>query len=928
MTVYPLSVLSKLIRISRQLMLSLLIVIIFPSQAFSNPQIDYLANAPSIAQDKQGFIWIASHKGLLRYDGSNTINFSNNNKTWPIPFTWIHNISLNNGKLIISSESRGLWEFDPKSAQVAPINVDSESKTIYNAIHFKGKYYVYSPNNLYSFTPSNSTTQLLAKNTVLRDIKHTGKYLYFSSHKGLYRLVDSRLELIIGDSINAIESVGNGLVAITENSIHYIDDDNNSLTIPVNAKINTITREFDSDNFYILTEKGKIEKYHALTLRKLTHDYPSVKPTRARAIFHDSSGVLWILDNLGVQQLSTVTTKNHPLVFDIANNANEIELLDNQIIIGSYGQGLHNFNGNVLNKGANNALSTKAKKTMDLLTIGSDVYIASFDGLWRYSLANKTAEPIDFTTTRPILLKLKEKDKLLYIASNDLGFYIYDLNTQTIIEHVNEGLSSKEVIDILPVDDGNIWLATSLGVDIFNRSSKTIKNLDIPGPGKVISLQLADNKIFAATKGDGMFVFNKQGELLARFAVAVNFNHMAIFNNEIWAPATHGLYRIVPETYRITMVPDTEQYSFTDRPVLLNDKLYIPHYGGVLEVPLTVQNKFQPNVYISKTIISGQEYLLNKSIDVDSPNDVITLELASLDFRPGQEKQFKYQINGGIWHPVSGNQLTLTGMASGTYKIEIMATNSMGEWSNNRAYTEIHVAYPWYWTPQIRVLYAITVFSIICMTIWLLYLRARSISHIHQLLAVDIKNRGKVALNVSQKLTIADQLLTENHENSNTEKIKQLLTQSITELNTNLKSTEPNSLYGNSLLVALPYLSDYIHKKYHININHKLNIDENNINDEMQADIYKIIYEAINSAILNGDGRNFTITLQEFKHKLWINIGDDANSFTQFKSKINFDMAMYYIRQIANKYNASINTFEEDDNGSQLVIIIPLMDIS
>jgi hypothetical protein len=36
-------------------------------------------------------------------------------------------------------------------------------------------------------------------------------------------------------------------------------------------------------------------------------------------------------------------------------------------------------------------------------------------------------------------------------------------------------------------------------------------------------------------------------------------------------------------------------------------------------------------------------------------------------------------------------------------------------------------------------------------------------------------------------------------------------------------------------------------------------------------------------------------------------------------------MAIYYIRQIAKKYNASVNTFEDQGEGSQLTISFPLM---
>ena len=75
---------------------------------------------------------------------------------------------------------------------------------------------------------------------------------------------------------------------------------------------------------------------------------------------------------------------------------------------------------------------------------------------------------------------------------------------------------------------------------------------------------------------------------------------------------------------------------------------------------------------ISQTTVSGKTYLLNKTIQNASSNDVITLDLASLDYRAGQNKQFKYQINNGKWHLISGNQITLTGLASGSYYLTIM----------------------------------------------------------------------------------------------------------------------------------------------------------------------------------------------------------------------------------------------------------------
>jgi hypothetical protein len=104
----------------------------------------------------------------------------------------------------------------------------------------------------------------------------------------------------------------------------------------------------------------------------------------------------------------------------------------------------------------------------------------------------------------------------------------------------------------------------------------------------------------------------------------------------------------------------------------MDNKIYASHYGGVIEVPLIIEDQIDTKTFISKTIVSGKAKLLCDVIDIDSPNDIVTFELASLDFRPGQDKQFKYQINGGYWNDINGSQLTLTGLSSGAYHIEIM----------------------------------------------------------------------------------------------------------------------------------------------------------------------------------------------------------------------------------------------------------------
>ena len=921
-------------RLKCSLPLFSLIFFFLHAQATHFNEINSLRNTTDIVQDQHGFIWLSGPQGLSRFNGNNLTHFANNSHDWQIPFIWTNSLSQSDDKLVIGTESHGLWELDTKTGKTYHIATTIPSKTIYHAIKHDGHYYIYTvnPRSLYRFTPGSKITSSLKENVLIKDFLTLQDRLYFYNKQGVFEITATEIIPKYKGQIKLATTTQNKIVIVTNDEIVAIDTNNNAEKRKLPKNVTAISATSTLKNFYLATSRGEI-KHFSESLKQLTHKYGKTQLKNVHKIYQDDSGLLWLISNQGIETLTQNFNVNHEKVFNSAKmNAIDISILNEELIIGSYGAGLHDFIGNspVFVKDINKGLPSKALKVMDIESVADQAFVATFDGLWRYKMANNSYQKLDIGNNDQILLKLKHLDNSLYIGTDANGFIIYDLATNQVKRMVGkeQPFSSPEILDLLPLNDGTVWLATAKGVDVYNPANQSIDQITIPISSKAISLAINENKIFVATKGNGIFIYNREKELLGHIAQNKNFTYIRKLRDKIWAPSEQGLYTISPHDYRITLVPGTEDFSFSSEPVLLNDTVYAPHYGGVLEIPLTNKSKFSPKVYISKTTVSGQSYLQNKAIKVKSPNDVITLELASLDYRPGQEKDFKYQINGGSWNPVNGNQLTLTGLASGMYHIEIMATNSLGQWSTNKAFTEISVAYPWYWTPQIRIIYAVTFAGFIFMVFWLLYLRAKSIKHIHQVLSSDIKNRGKVALTISQNLNFAIELLGRDRQESE-EKLQatKLLQQSIKELNSNLKTTEPDSLYGNSLGVALPFFCDYIHKKYHINVQSKLTIDEASLSYELQSDIYKITYEAITSAILNGDGRNFAIKIQEVKNKIWLTINDDGNSFTQFNNKINFDMAMYYIRQIANKYNATVNTYDENEAGSQLAISIPLMDI-
>jgi ligand-binding sensor domain-containing protein len=889
-----------------------------------------------VIQDHDNYVWFAGHDGLTRFDGNNVINFSSYNEQLSIPFTWVHDITREGNHFIISTESHQLWQFSPETGETTKININLPNESIYNIDIYKGNYYFNTSKNVYVHSPLNKKNSLLAKDINISYIKSTEKNLYVAGRHGLYRLEDGGFTLILTEHIYSITPINKGILVLTEDNIIHIGDDG-SRNIRSNIYNDVISTKSNDNQALLLNNKGEISIFSIPLLKELKHSYPKIEPLVPKEFIQDSSNTLWINSNKGLKKISPSSIKNHHKIYNIATNANEIELFNNDIVIGTYGGGIYSANNSADNISSkiNPYLTLLGKKTMDLLAIEDSLYIATFDGVWVYNSSNETVKKLGFLDNNKIILKLTKNQNYLYIATNDNGFYTYNLSTKKIVDNidVNQGISSSEIIDVMTLDNHRIWLATPNGIDIYNKYTRINKKIELPVRNKVISFATHNNKVYAATKGDGIFVLNFHGDILSRIAKGIDFSMISTINDEIWAPAQQGLYRINTQDNSVSLVPNTEQYTFTDRPIKRDNTVFIPHYTGLLEVPLTQIDKFNPKVSISQVTVSGESTLTHKNIEVKSENDVVSLSLASLDFRSGKDKKFKYQINSGKWNDVHGSQLTLTGLQSGIYKLGIRGTNSLGQWSDHLAYTEIKVAYPWYLTPSMKVFYIVTSCVLFITISLLLYLRFKSIRHIHTLLSNDIKNHSKVTFNIERNLIKAKELLSSDLKALPPEQLHQasyIINNCIDYLSKdeNENDTDPKSIQGKTLEVALPYFINYIHQKYHCNIKLQIDIPESRLSQEVQADIYKIIYETIISTTINGTGRNFEISIQEFKQKIWLTITNDKNGFSKFKNKINFDMSMYYIRQIASKYNASFNVFDKEDSGCQLIISIPLMNVS
>ncbi|MFD2168354.1 hypothetical protein ACFSJY_19000 [Thalassotalea euphylliae] len=902
------------------------LLIAFHSYGLEIRSTDSLVNVNDIHQDREGYIWLGGQHGLTRYDGTEFINFSTQHEHWRTSFNWVYDIDSYQDSLLVASQPTNFWRLNLRTGESSSIEVPGIKNSYIGITQFKQHFYFDAEKKLYQKDIETGAVNIINSEIVIRTITSSKRFLYVLTDEGIYKLENNQLVQVLSGNFPAFVSFDNGVIAYEQGKLHRIYDDGRSSSINAASTIQRLATFPNQEKVAAIDLAGNIAIFSVAALDKLPHSYPSYQSATIRKLFVDNSGVIWLASNHGVTRLKETYIQNTPKVYDVQYNAHEIIGIDDEIIVATYGDGFHSLNNSTkfIDKQSNDNLTKNAKRIMSILRKGDQLITGTFDGIWQYDLNLKQATKLNFQGNDNLVLKLVEDNGLLFIGTNANGLKILDWRTNRVVATVDEknGLKHKEVIDILPKDNGDIWLATSNNVEIYNLNTKRVKQTNIDIVNKVISLVPYEDKIYAFTKGSGILVFDLNGELLTHLNYTMNFSTGELINGEIWVSATPGLYKLNPENNQVSLVPGSEEYSLYGSPLQINNNIHVWHFGGLLTVSIDAEKDFQPNIVISTVNISGTPQLNADNLKLTNSNEVVSFNLASLDYRSGIEKQFRYKINSGNWLPINGNQLILTGLSSGTYDLSFRGTNSLGQWSEKQAFARIEVEYPWYWTLRMRVLYAVTLVCLISLIGWLFYLRTQSIRKIHLFLENELQRKGKRALSTKRNL----QSILSMMDVGDIDGAKAATQQCIDEYEDSSSSDTPDDLYGKSLSVAIPYLTEYLHSKYHVNLEFDVSEEVERLPYELQANIYKVIFEAISCAIHHGDGRNFQLTIQEFKEKLWLTITDDESSFSDFNNKVTFNMSMYYIRQIASKYNASINTFEPSGNkGSQIVISFPLV---
>ncbi|MBE5954134.1 MAG: HD domain-containing protein [Lachnospiraceae bacterium] len=450
--------------------------------------------ANTILQTRDGYIWIGSYGGLIKYDGTTFRNYSLEGAVNSSSIRSLYEDSQ--GRLWIGTNDKGVI-----------VHMDNEFKTI-------------SGPDDHSFL-------------CIRDFVETedGK-IYVSSNSGVARVEDYCLAPIMDEKIyeNTVYTLGadsyGRIWCAMDNGVCGLIDEDHSVHL---FETGTFFRDYDvyslacsgnklylgsSHNLYAeitllsdKTTKDAFEVSYHSTNNVLTHNYINIS----------NNGDLLIC---GLTGLYIKYTDGTVLEFDESDSAysvnnaiidyeGDIWLASSDTGVTKYAKGY--FYNNNSNAGLENISLNTITKAGEYYYIGSDEKLYICDKNWN-QFHNELTEALDGVRVRQAIT---DSSGNVWFATYS-GVFCYNPNTEEINNYNSEnGLLSDKVRTIYQCADGNIAAGTQSGIS-FIGDGKVLSNYGhdegLTVPSILCFLQTDDGTLYAGSDGGGIYAL-KEGNI-------------------------------------------------------------------------------------------------------------------------------------------------------------------------------------------------------------------------------------------------------------------------------------------------------------------------------------------------------------------------------------------------------------------------------
>lgn len=674
------------------------------------------------AQDRQGYIWIATHDGLSRFDGYQF-------KTWPVRpgaergftgsiVTGIHIDARDRFWLVIRDS---LWLFNPRDGACRKLDLP------HALVNFKGFYPLDSQTVLVDAgqdlvlypergealawgTDSLSAGIPDRKYKTEFSLNRAGECFAAQLHPGYLQvwrylpgkrmfLEPQRISLpVTGQLLNAFLVDRQGWVTLSVQGFvpaRFPLGQSSAVQLQPGAA-DVVHLEEDRQGRVWLSQQTGLSfwdnrKNELWQIRAL--DVPgALRSDVVRQVREDRAGLLWIATGNGVQTLNPQQQQVHHLA---AEGPAEQRVLGNFIL----------------------GLQTDAQGSLRIQYFETDAYSVYRPGLpiRHYSLPKNAGpgnSPPGITVVRPI------PSAALGIPVEAGRWWMFRGNVLWLAGTDSAWSTPSEIMGARLAGD-SIWLATATsGLQCFRLSDHqfiTEINTRYQGmPQELNCLYATGDTLWVGTRGEGLIAIDLRSGSIRRFTPTEGLAHANVYTmtrdqrGRLWIGTAAGLSCFQPATGRFrNFGPDdgfrNDEYNRHSSCLLPDGRLA---FGGMRGIDL-----FHPDSLVPRTIpwspvltdiqVFNQSWPLQDTLRLTHDQHSLRFFFSLLHFAQANGQSYQYRLEGvdPDWTTIKGkNDVSYSHLSPGRYVFWLRAWNDEGSWSDPTPMVTLFIAPAWYQT--------------------------------------------------------------------------------------------------------------------------------------------------------------------------------------------------------------------------------------
>ncbi len=456
--------------------------------------VDEYANGllSDIVQDKHGFIWLASQRGLARYDGQKLKQYRENIDD---PSSILSNIAtqlyIDKFDNIWISTNLGLAFFNPETEQFTNFEFGNKTSGLIGT-------------HASSFAQTQLSGVWIGTNNglIFYSFEHN-KFIKTAFHSTLPD------ELASG-TIYDLKIMNDGSLLIASiNGLWQLPSGNKTFEKLSDWTVSQIFESAQGDIWFGLTDGSlarKMKDSSTLTLENIDYKQHSINKGSISSIVEPVAGELWIAYQfLGIDVIDEATlTIKHKLTSHLnvpgtlAINDIRAMLVDSHqhLWIVTNGSGLQRYNG------ANQSFATLRSITTDptslsnpriyaiTQTLNKQIWLGHNKGIDVLSPTGKRLETITpkitnnnqpFKGTLSVSAISEEINGIVWVGSSSDGLFKVDVKSKKTLAHysLDHGLRNKKIRHVIANQDGTLWLGTFEGIQHFDPGTETFSDVNL-----------------------------------------------------------------------------------------------------------------------------------------------------------------------------------------------------------------------------------------------------------------------------------------------------------------------------------------------------------------------------------------------------------------------------------------------------------------